>query len=833
MKATTQVWRMLLAAAVAAALAAVAAPAALAETSGDWTYAVTGGKATITGYGGSGGAVTIPAGLPDGGGTAPVVAIGDGAFQDRTLLTSIAMPDGVTSIGANAFSGCTGLETLTIGAGVTSIGDGAFWSCTALTSLTIPDGVESIGADAFSTCTGLETLTIGAGVTTIQSGTFYGCAALTSLTIPDGVTSIGANAFSTCTGLETLTIGAGVTTIQSGTFYGCTALTSLTIPDGVTSIGYNAFSTCTGLENVTIPDSVTGIAGGAFWGCSALTNLTIPDGVTNIGANAFSACGSLTSATFLGDAPTAAGWYIFDEAAAGFTVYIYKGKGGFPTPPGPWAPTGDHSTGSYKIAYLDWLYTVTGGKATITGYVGSGGAVTMPTVLPDDYGPSVVAIGDGAFHDCASLTSLTIPDGVKSIGAGAFSNCSALTSLTIPDSVTSIGGGAFHHCARLTSLTIPDGVTSIGNYVFAYCSALTSITIPDGVKSIGADAFSNCSALTSLTIGAGVTSIGASAFSTCSALTSITIPDGVTSIGPVAFYGCASLTRATFLGDAPTAGGWIFDQAAAGFTVYFHRGSTGFAEPPGPWAPANGNPLGGTYRTAYIEAPDAVAGPSPLDFGSLRVGASLTRTVTLANQGTATLTVSGVGLAPTGAGFVLPPPQGLPWQLAPGQSVEIRVRFAPAAVGAAGATLTIASDDPDDPSLEVPLGGTATTRYTVVPRPPLRRDGRASFPVGSTVPLCVEVLQSPGGHGPARGVTILAYLAPVVDEVVGPEIPATSYDRRVRGNRLLEGWSGTYGFPLATRGLGPGTYRLRLALDDGSSWTVRFVLVPRRGHGHD
>ena len=174
---------------------------------------------------------------------------------------------------------------------------------------------------------------------------------------------------------------------------------------------------------------------------------------------------------------------------------------------------------------------------------GIGTCTDTDVVIPDTYnGLPVTSIGDRAFYDRYSLTSITIPDSVTSIGDYAFIYCSSLTSITIPDSVTSIGDHAFQYCTFLTSITIPDSVTSIGNYAFSSCSSLASITIPDSVTSIGYYAFAYCDSLISVTLGDSVTSIGDDAFYYCSSLTSITIPDSVTSIGEWAFCGCSSLT---------------------------------------------------------------------------------------------------------------------------------------------------------------------------------------------------------------------------------------------------------------------------------------------------
>ena len=148
---------------------------------------------------------------------------------------------------------------------------------------------------------------------------------------------------------------------------------------------------------------------------------------------------------------------------------------------------------TYTNAYGIWSYAVTSGTITITGYTGSGGAVTIPSTIT---GLPVRSVGGQAFRLCTSLTSVTIPSSVTSIGDHAFLQCYSLTSVIIPDSVTSIGSSAFGSCTSLTSVTIGNGLTSIGVGAFSSCTSLTSITIPDSVTSIGDDAFLHCSSLT-------------------------------------------------------------------------------------------------------------------------------------------------------------------------------------------------------------------------------------------------------------------------------------------------------------------------------------------------
>ena len=155
---------------------------------------------------------------------------------------------------------------------------------------------------------------------------------------------------------------------------------------------------------------------------------------------------------------------------------------------------------------------------------------------------SVTSIGWAAFDYCTSLTSIAIPENVTFIDGFAFSNCSSLTSINIPDNVTSIEKYTFNSCPSLTSIAIPSNVTSIGESAFSGCSGLTSISLPNGLLSLEAHSFSDCTGLTSITIPSSLLSLESHSFSNCTGLTSITIPSSVTSIGDYAFSGCSGLT---------------------------------------------------------------------------------------------------------------------------------------------------------------------------------------------------------------------------------------------------------------------------------------------------
>ncbi len=586
---------------------------------------------------------------------------------ENSIAGNYQIKHGTKTIASSAFNFCDSLTSVTIPDSVTSIGDRAFYECYSLTSITIPDSVISIGYSAFNN-TGYYNnesnwendvlyinnhlieaknsiagnYQIKHGTKTIASYAFYSCDSLTSVTLPDSITSIGDYAFKYCDSLKNVYIADmdswaqidfkdyesnpmhcadnlylnnelvtdvklsdSVTSIAPYAFYYCYRLTSITvdenneyysndeygvlfnkdrtqliqypignsrteytIPDSVTTIGDSAFAYCDSLTSVTIGDSVTTIGDGAFAYCDDLFAVFIPDSVFSIGNDVF------------------CGWY--SDTLSHFTIVgfngsyaeVYANENNIPF------AVADSSFSSEEI--INYLtYKIENNEVTITDCKES---IIGDIVIPDTIeNYPVTKIGKNAFEYCSLITNITIPDSVITIDSLAFCSCRSLQNITIPDSVISIGYGLFSECDSLTSIKIGKGLTTIENasgYVgflsLNDCDGLKSIIVDEDNKNFSNDeygvlfnkdkteliCFPNNSSLTEYEIPDTVTTIGENAFYSCSNLLDITIPDSVITLKAYSFVACG-INEIDLPYSVKTIGASAFDGSISSITINY------------------------------------------------------------------------------------------------------------------------------------------------------------------------------------------------------------------------------------------------------------------------
>jgi len=360
----------------------------------------------------------------------------------------------------------------------------------------------------------------------------------------------------------------------------CAKIIAVTISDGVTTIGKNAFGGCGDMAEITIPLSLTGIGRYAFSGCISLTDVYYAGSKTQ-----WSAISGLVWNNSLSQATLHCAVSIDSGACGENLTWTMDSKTGTLTISGTGAM--DDFEPTYNTpwqVYSEEIKTIVVGEGvtSIGDYAFENLASMTSLSLPDtllrigiysfahcsdlaalDLPENLMTIGDSAFTTCSSLECLVLPASLTSIGYNAFDNCFGLKSVTLPDGLTSIAQSMFSNCTGLTGITIPESVTNIGSSAFFNCAGLTSITIPGSVKTVGSSAFARCTALTSVTLEEGITEIGAVTFGNCTGITNITLPETLTAMGDGAFENCTGLTSISIPGGVTKLEEFLFDGCAA------------------------------------------------------------------------------------------------------------------------------------------------------------------------------------------------------------------------------------------------------------------------------
>ena len=421
---------------------------------------------TIVAYNGEESIVTIPEGM---------TKIGAGAFSYNTKINKVILPESLTEIGMRAFASCTGLSEINL-ENVHKIGEVAFEG-TAIAEVTLSDQLKEIPVGCFAYAT-IRKITLGANVTTIASSAFYNCRSLVEVNLSNCLFSIGSQAF-----------------------YNTAVLTSIELPEGLMEIGGQAFYG-SGLMSINIPGSVEILNAGTFTSCTALNSITFNEGLKKIG-------GSLIYETNVKK------------------VYI---------------PSTVEEIETFAFAYAHNLMEITvhennqhydsdNGVLYTEGY-------EKVMMIPYKHPDQVIALHDGA-KECEeqfaanlkNVKRIIIPEGFTTLNHNAFNNCPLLEEIILPESLEIILSGAFSYCTALREIKLPSNLKELSNSnwwigVFAGCTSLKEVVIPDSVEKIGPYTFNDCSNLERVTYPAGLVDFGYKQFSGCEKLEEIIVKEG-------------------------------------------------------------------------------------------------------------------------------------------------------------------------------------------------------------------------------------------------------------------------------------------------------------------
>ena len=477
-------------------------------------------RATITGYSGNATALYIP-GEIDGH---EVVAIGDRAFENRTDLRTVMIPDSLEKIEFEAFYNCINLKIVDLSSNLTTIGYDVFGNCKSISKIEIPkslkkfDGTWGSGTNlsygAFGGCSNLKTVNFEAGSTIVCAALFMGCDGIEEIELPDTITEIGDSAFKSCKNLNKVIIPESVTKIDGDAFAECSGLVDIKMHEGINTIGSRAFYKCDRLLDIVIPDSVEKIEFEAFRGCDKLENIKLSENLTIVGYGVFGDCKSISK------------------------IEIPKSLKKFD---GTWGRGTNLSYGAFGGCSNLKTVNFEAGSTIVCAALFMGCDGIEEIELPD----TITEIGDSAFKNCKNLDRITMNNGIEILESSAFEDCFSLTTINIPNTVKAISNSTFQDCTSLTEVHLSNILKEIPASTFSGCKKLTTINFPSTLTTIGNSAFSGCESLPEAILPSGVEKIESNAFKNCKALKKAALPDTVSSIGSSAFYGCEALTDIT------------------------------------------------------------------------------------------------------------------------------------------------------------------------------------------------------------------------------------------------------------------------------------------------
>lgn len=450
-------------------------------------------------------------------------AIGKHAFSG-TSLTSIEIPVNITELGEGAFQNCSIMKNIILPESLKTVGISCFSGCELLTELKLGPNVTAVGAEMLEKCSKIKELTIPASVNRLLTdATGKGClkgSSVKKVVFEDGTTNIISDICRNSPELETIVLPESLETIGEDSFNSCPKIKTVTLPENVIGIGNYCFRECTALESFTFNKNIKSLGHELFNGCQKLKELTIPASVESVDSKFYlygclAGCGVET--------------VIFEEGIKNIPACICAGASNLKTVIIPEAPS----------------KTLDGFSIGAHAFKGTSiEEITLPASLTE--------IGSSAFEGCKLLKSISLPDGLKTLNKECFKDCVLLTELEIPSSVTTLGQEMISGCNNIKYLDIPAGVTGVngeerligGNTVDSGVIAGSNVeilTFESGIKKVPEYIAKDCTELKTVILPDTVTEIDDHAFENCTALKKVKSSNSSLKFSSNSFMGCESL----------------------------------------------------------------------------------------------------------------------------------------------------------------------------------------------------------------------------------------------------------------------------------------------------